>query len=799
MDEHFDVVVVGSGFGGSVTASRLAEAGRRVLVLERGKAYPPGSFPRSPLGLKNNFWDPSEGLQGMFDLWSFDGLEALVSSGLGGGSLIYANVMIRKDEHWFVHEDLASGGYEYWPVSRAQLDPHYDRVEGMLDAQAYPYEHEPYSKTPKTRAFEAAARKLGQDWFLPKLAVTFPSAPGAVPVPGEPIVEPLPNIHGRTRQTCRLVGECDLGCNYGAKNTLDYNYLTAAWRAGAEIRTRSEVRSFEPRDAGGYAIHYVEHDPEREGESTDTSALPQLSVSADRLVLSAGTLGSTYLLLKNRAAFPGLSPRLGTRFSGNGDLLTFAVRCSEVGAEGHRVPRRIEAGYGPVITSAVRVADAADPGAGEGRGFYLEDAGYPEFASWILQAVDQPSVLRRMAPAVVERLVNRLLRRNRDTDMSAEVSALFGDVGLASGVLPLLGMGRDIPDGKMSLADGRLQVDWSKHGASKDYFDRVRDLSRQIAEELGGDFNDDPLWYLNRVITVHSLGGCPMGRSEEEGVVDERGEVFNHPGLHVADGSVMPGPVGPNPSLTIAALADRFADAIIDQGTHAPARSTAAAEPGPGPEPTPLAPRAGAISLAFTEEMKGFFSFDEDDFDRGYRAGREQRRGLMFHLTITTEDLDRFIDTPEHLARAEGYVRSDALGGGELAVERGLFNLFVDQEGDRRRKRMLYRLFFSDAAGHPLTLNGFKVVEDDPGIDNVWSDTSTLFTRLLRGHVEAEDESRAELVGSGILHIHPLDFARQMTTFRTRPAGRVDAVARFGALFAGELWAVYGGRAPGER
>ena len=140
--------------------------------------------------------------------------------------------------------------------------------------------------------------------------------------------------------------------------------------------------------------------------------------------------------------------------------------------------------------------------------------------------------------------------------------------------------------------------------------------------------------------------------------------------------------------------------------------------------------------------MKGFFSFDEDDFDRGYRAGREQRRGLMFHLTITTDDLDRFIDTPEHLARAEGYVRSDALGGGELAVERGLFNLFVDQEGDRRRKRMLYRLFFSDAAGHPLTLSGFKVVEDDPGLDNVWSDTSTLFTKLLRGHVEAEDESR---------------------------------------------------------
>ena len=287
----------------------------------------------------------------------------------------------------------------------------------------------------------------------------------------------------------------------------------------------------------------------------------------------------------------------------------------------------------------------------EGRGFYLEDAGYPEFASWILQAVDQPSVLRRMAPAVVERLVNRLLRRNRDTDMSAEVSALFGDVGLASGVLPLLGMGRDIPDGNMSLADGRLQVDWSKHGASKDYFDRVRDLSRRIAEELGGDFNDDPLWYLNRVITVHSLGGCPMGRSEEEGVVDESGEVFNHPGLHVADGSVMPGPVGPNPSLTIAALADRFADAIIDQGTHAPARSTAAAEPASGARTDPpRPPDAGAISLAFTEEMKGFFSFDEEDFDRGYRAGREQRRAL----DVPPDDHHRRPRSVHRHARASG-------------------------------------------------------------------------------------------------------------------------------------------------
>src|SRR3954449_1526020 len=119
LDSHFDAIIVGSGFGGSVTAYRLAEAGRRVLVLERGKAYPPGSFPRSPRKLKTNFWDPSRGLQGMFDVWGFSGLDGLVSSGLGGGSLIYANVMLGKDERWFVGPDDPGPGGEAWPVTRA--------------------------------------------------------------------------------------------------------------------------------------------------------------------------------------------------------------------------------------------------------------------------------------------------------------------------------------------------------------------------------------------------------------------------------------------------------------------------------------------------------------------------------------------------------------------------------------------------------------------------------------------------------------------------------------------------------
>jgi cholesterol oxidase len=783
--DHFDAIIVGSGFGGSVTASRLAEAGQSVCVLERGKAYPPNSFPRSPWDMSRNVWDPSAGRHGLFDLWSFQGLDALVSSGLGGGSLIYANVILRKDEKWFVRDRPKSEGYENWPITLADLDPHYDRVEKVLGVQKYPLEQHPYSSTKKTLAFKEAAERLHQDWFLPNLAVTFAN-PGQPARLGEPIVEEQPNYHGRTRDTCRLCGECDVGCQYGSKNTLDYTYLTQAFHAGADIRTLSEVRSFEPREGGGYTVHYVTHDPDAEGGPLKSEPL-----TCDRLVLSAGTLGTTFLLLRNRAAFPGLSPTLGTHFSGNGDLLTFALKATQEGPDGKRVPRVLDAARGPVITSAIRVPDEVDGGGAEGRGFYLEDAGYPQFVSWMLQMADTPSALLRAAPIVRDIILDKL-GGYHDPHLSDEVAMLLGDCELASGVLPLLGMGRDVPDGNMALDErGQLAVDWRKHGRSKDYFDRVRKLSKDIADQLGADFLDNPIWHFNRVITVHSLGGCPMGDSLEQGVVDPAtGQVWGYPGLHIADGSVMPGPVGANPSATIAAVADRFADAIIEG--QAPLAPQSAAAGGVPPPPPPAAPEAGAgaVSLAFTEEMKGFFTFDERDYDRAFREGKRHKRELMFHLTIKADDIERFIADPLHFATATGYVRSDELGG-ELPVLRGDFNLFVDQLGDKARKRMYYRLHFADGEGHPLTLTGFKVVEDDPGFD-VWSDTSTLFTTILAGHVEADGDAGAQEVGRGILHILPLDFAKQMTTFRTEPAHRVDAVARFGALFAGDLWEVYG-------
>ena len=197
--EHFDAIVVGSGFGGSVMTYRLAEAGLRVCLLERGKRYPPGSFARSPNEIRANFWDPSEGRQGLFQIWNFGGIDGVVSAGLGGGSLIYANVLLRKDERWFYrrHPD---GNPEEWPVTRSDLDPHYDRVESMLTPQRFPFDREPYSQTSKTRAFREAATAADLEWFLPNLAVTF-GDPVDRPVPGEPIRDSNGGYDGQLART----------------------------------------------------------------------------------------------------------------------------------------------------------------------------------------------------------------------------------------------------------------------------------------------------------------------------------------------------------------------------------------------------------------------------------------------------------------------------------------------------------------------------------------------------------------------------------------------------------------------
>lgn len=213
---------------------------------------------------------------------------------------------------------------------------------------------------------------------------------------------------------------------------------------------------------------------------------------------------------------------------------------------------------------------------------------------------------------------------------------------------------------------------------------------------------------------------------------------------------------------------------------------------------------AAPYHLQFTEEMKGFFTFSEADFQRGFDQGEGSGSAVMFHLTIGTDDTMAFIADRMHVAPAVGYVESDSLGG-RLPVERGVFNLFVDagEINEKPARHMRYRLWFNDAVGHPLTLTGFKDIRHPvPAFSkfmDVWGETTTLYTKILTGHVEEGGDDDAPLVGAGIIHILPVDFARQLTTFRVKGpglAGRARAFGAFGSMFMGQLWEVFQPRLP---
>ena len=341
-----------------------------------------------------------------------------------------------------------------------------------------------------------------------------------------------------------------MGCNVGAKNTTDYTYLSRAKDAGAQIRTLAEVKRIGPDAEGGYVIEYVRHDRNE-----------TWTARADRLIIGAGTFGTSWLLLRNRSAFPKISPALGTRFSGNGDLLTF-LRDAAREVEGVAVPRPLDPELGPVITSAIRMPDSLDGHGDVGRGFYIEDGGNPSFLDWVVQTGSAPSVVLRAAAFAARRVWGHI-KGDPQSNISRDVSSLLGDGVPSATSVPVLCMGRDIPNGTMSLRHGKLDLDWNT-SASTAYFNRVERTMADLADALGAKLTNTPLWLFKRVITVHPLGGVPMGSTHNDGVVDSYGEVFGYPGLHVVDGSILPGPVGPNPSLTIAALSERAAARILE-------------------------------------------------------------------------------------------------------------------------------------------------------------------------------------------------------------------------------------------
>jgi cholesterol oxidase len=531
-----DVIVIGSGFGGAVTACRLAEAGYRVLILERGRRW------RSPLDDQGEgtpyprqpgdpwVWDQNcpEKCNGWVDFRLFPNMAVAQGAGVGGGSLIYANISSEAPPEVF---------RQGWPaeITYDALKPHYDRVARFMRVGPLPENQ----FTPRTILMREAAQAIGQGerFQLLDLAVHFDANLKLDrDHPPRPEDSTYANNEQGVRQgTCVHLGNCDIGCDVYAKNTLDRNYIPLAEQRGAEVRPLHQVTNLAPVD-GGYRVSF-----DRLQDGTRVAG----SETARLVILAAGSLGSTELLLRCRdeaKTLPRISSFLGCNWSSNGDFLTPAIYQDRI----------LSPTIGPTITSAINFLD----GSQAGQSFWVEDGGFPDLVGNLLRE-RQANLGHVRAQLLVEGLRQFL----RESDP------------LLRKVMPWFAQAVDAANGRLRLkrrwccfGSRRLHLDWDIR-RSQATIDAVVAMHERLANATGGTPLVPPGWTLAKdLVTPHPLGGCNMGHTSEDGVVDHRGEVFGYPGLYVADAAIIPRALGVNPSRTIAALAERIAQLIIDRG-----------------------------------------------------------------------------------------------------------------------------------------------------------------------------------------------------------------------------------------
>ncbi len=518
--DRYDVIVVGSGYGGGVAASRLARAGKRVAVLERGREVLTGSFPSRFPDLKNDLQVTGKRLRtgsssALFDVRLGEDMHVLVGCGLGGGSLINAGVALRPDARVFADE--------VWPGQILQdglLEEGFRRAERWLRPRSDPRA----GTLTKFKALQRAGEGLGYAPIAPTVTVSFE---GGI------------NAAGVDQPACTRCGDCCGGCNVGAKNSVALTYLVDAARRGAELFTHAGVRHVAKAKDGMWRVHVRRLDAKG-------AAAQDIVLSAPVVVLGAGTLGSTEILLRSRANGLALSDRVGHRFSANGDIIAFGYGAKQpIDAIGIGHPPKIEGmEIGAAVSGQIEIDDAHDL-AQELR----------------VQEGVLPSAL---APALPVLFIpnGRLL---------GALQSLIAGVykGPFAKLQTFFAVSHDSSGGRFSLEDDDLRLVWP-NAKDEPVYKRLDEVLSSIVGQSGGSYVKNPLAGTvmgHQPATAHPLGGAGMAAERADGVVNHKGQVFDaspgagstavHEGLYVVDGAVMPRSLGVNPLLTITALAER--------------------------------------------------------------------------------------------------------------------------------------------------------------------------------------------------------------------------------------------------
>lgn len=499
----YDVVVIGSGFGGSVSALRLTEKGYRVGVLETGRRWSDDDFAKA--GRRDALWAPRLGMLGPMRLSVLGEISLFSAVGVGGGSLIYANTLYEPHDAFF--EDPSWAGITDW---RAELAPYYDQAKRMLGVTTNP------RLWPADELLREVAAEMGaEDTFQPTdVGVLF--AEGAE---GHEIPDPFFGGAGPARNACVHCARCTTGCPFNAKNTLPKNYLHLAEAAGAEIHELTEVTDVRPVSGGGYEI--TARHPIRRREVR--------TFRADQVIFAAAARGTQVLLhhLRANGSLPQISERLGELSRSNSEAIVVAVEPTPQGLD-----------RGVAITSSFH------PEASTHVELTHSSAGQDSMAALNVPLVDGgPGRVRRFVAQQLRHPV-RFARSRRTKDASQRSVSLLVMQSLDNSLTSY-------------LHRGRLRTRQGSGTPNPSWIPLAHDIVRRYAAKIGGSPMMLATDLAGKPATAHYIGGAVMGLDPSTGVVDPYHRLFGYEGLHVIDGSTIGANLGVNPSLTITAMAER--------------------------------------------------------------------------------------------------------------------------------------------------------------------------------------------------------------------------------------------------
>ena len=503
----YDVIVVGSGFGGSVTALRLTEKGYRVGVLEAGRRWNAEDFPKTNWNVRKSIWAPRLGLTGPQRISALGKCLVFSGAGVGGGSLIYGNTLYEPLPDFY--RDRAWSHITDW---QDELAPYYDQAKRMLGVVENP------RMGPKDELLLEVARDRGVAETFHKTQVGVFFNEGSE---GEEVADPYFGGAGPRRAGCIHCSDCFTGCKHNAKNTTTTNYLYLAEQAGAEVHPLTTVTSVRKEDKGGYVVETERSNGKlRKGRRTFT---------AEQVVFAAAALGTQKLLhrLRDDGTLPELSPRLGELTRSNSEAI--------IGVQSRS---RDDFAQGVAITSSIHPepqthVEVCSYGKGQNSLFVqtvpMVDGGAFRFLRFLLSIVLHPGVFLRSLDLrrASERSVILLVMQSLDNSLTSY------------------------------LKGGQLKTKQGSGPPNPDWIPLAHDIAREYAAKADGDTGNIATDIFNIPATAHYIGGCTIGDSRETGVIDPFQRVYGHPGLHIADGSAITANLGVNPSLTITAQAER--------------------------------------------------------------------------------------------------------------------------------------------------------------------------------------------------------------------------------------------------